>query len=160
MTTTICDFHFYDRALIAQIIAAHGDPSSDPYFTWPLSFKDTGYMLLHAHDIAASLTVVNAGLLFGSDMVPFADAFGIFYPLSATYIAESVIVQATKEGPRFYLTLTADGGNPNSTTQTRLCRRRSAHSTGKRAHHSRLGEAAHRRLQSACRYRLLEGNTL
>ena len=120
MTTTICDFHFYDRALIAQTIAAHGDPSTDPYFSWPLSFKDTGYMLLYAHDIAASLTVANPGLLFGSDMIPFADAFGIFYPLSATYIAESVIVQATKEGPRFYLTLTSDGGTKLYNTDTAL----------------------------------------
>ena len=125
MTTTICDFHFYDRALIAQAIAERWRPYFRTLLHMAASYKDTGYMLLHAHDIAASLTVVNAGLLFGSDMVPFADAFGIFYPLSATYIAENVIVQATKEGPRYYLTLTADGSNTkldntNTAVQTSL----------------------------------------
>ena len=126
--------------------------------TWPHSFKDTGYMLLHAPDIAASLTVANPGLLFGSDMIPFADAFGIFYPLSATYIAESVIVQATKEGPRF---LHADIGWRHQTLQHR---HGSADAARCELHHVsntvRLGAPIDPRMQSACRYHLLKETTL
>ena len=113
-TTTVCTFTFWPRSLIQQANAANPIYNDKWLAANGIMSLDTGS--------PNSIEILDAGKLFGSDIVPFTDAFGISTPLVDLLIASGVIVQAVKTGATYQLVLTSDGSTILNTCTAAVAR--------------------------------------